>query len=368
MLVRSLFEAERADLGFRPEGILNIHMDVGQLGYSEPRGRAFFEEVERRVRTTPGVEDTSFAFTIPMGYIRVSSAVEAEGQPLERHERLSAGKNIVSSDYFQTMGVQIVRGRSFSDRDTGQSRPVAVVNQHLANMLWPRRDAIGQRFRSAGQERSWVEVVGVTETGMYRFLFEDPQPYFYVPIVQEYTALRVLQIRTSMRPEALTPVIERTIRALEHNLPLYDVQTMTQALGSGLGFFPVRVGAVSAASLGLLALALAGIGLYGVVSYFTSQRTHEIGVRMAVGADRHDILRLVLRDSFTLVLVGVVAGLLVTLVCSRLVGSFLFGVSPRDPLTLVGPAAILGGVALIACAIPAWRAARVDPTVALRAE
>jgi putative ABC transport system permease protein len=171
-----------------------------------------------------------------------------------------------------------------------------------------------------------------------------------------------------MRPEALTPVIERTIRALEPNLPLYDVQTMTQALGSGLGFFPVRVGAVSAASLGLLALALASIGLYGVVSYFTSQRTHEIGVRMAVGADRHDILRLVLQDSVELVLVGVVAGLLVTLVCSRLVGSFLFGVSPRDPLTLVGPAAILGGVALIACAIPAWRAARVDPTVALRSE
>lgn len=368
LLVRSLFEAKRADLGFRPEGILNIHMDVGQLGYSEPRGRAFFEEVERRVRTTPGVEDTSFAFTIPMGYIRVSGAVEAEGQPVERQKRLSAGKNIVSSNYFQTMGIRIVRGRSFSDADTQQSRPVALVNQHLANMLWPRQDPIGQRFRSAGQEGSWVEVVGVTNTGKYRFLFEDPQPYFYVPIVQEYTALRALQIRTSMRPELLAPVVERTIRTLEPNLPLYDVQTMTQALGSGLGFFPVRVGAVSAASLGLLALALSSIGLYGVVSYLTSQRTHEIGVRMAVGADRHDILRLVLLDSFKLVLVGVVAGLLVTLACSRVVSSFLFGVSPRDPLTLVGLAPILGGVALIACAIPARRAARVDPTVALRSE
>jgi putative ABC transport system permease protein len=143
---------------------------------------------------------------------------------------------------------------------------------------------------------------------------------------------------------------------------------MTQALGSGLGLFPVRVGAGAAASFGLLALALASIGLYGVVSYLTSQRTHEIGVRMAVGADRQGILRLVLLDSFKLVLVGVVAGVLVTLACSRVVGSFLFGVSPRDPLTLVGLVPILGGVALIACAIPAWRAARVDPTVALRSE
>lgn len=294
--------------------------------------------------------------------------LEAEGQPVEKQKRLSAGKNIVSSNYFQTLGIPIVRGRSFGDADTEQSRPVALVNQHLANMLWPRQDPIGQRFRSAGPDGSWVEVVGVTDTGKYRFLFEDPQPYFYVPIVQEYTALRVLHIRASMRPEALTPVIERTIRALEPNLPLYDVQTMTQALGSGLGFFPLRVGAVSAASLGLLALALASIGLYGVVSYLTSQRTHEIGVRMAVGANRRDILRLVLHDSFKLVLVGVVAGLLVTLAFSRVAGTFLFGVSPRDPLTLIGLAPILGGVALIACAIPAWRAARMDPTVALRSE
>ena len=198
LFVRSLFEAERADLGFRPEGVLNIHMDVGQLGYTEAQGRAFFEEVDRRVRTIPGVQDMSFAFTIPMGYIRVSNAVEAEGQPVDSNRRLSAGKNIVSSEYFQTMGIQVVRGRSFSDADNEQSRPVALVNQHLADMLWPGRDPIGRRFRSAGPDGPWVEVVGVTNTGKYRFLFEDPQPYFYVPIAQEYTGLRVLQIRTSM--------------------------------------------------------------------------------------------------------------------------------------------------------------------------
>jgi predicted permease len=207
LFVRSLFEAERADLGFRPEGVLNIHMDVGQLGYTEARGRAFFKEVDRRVRTIPGVQGMSFAFTIPMGYIRVGSAVEAEGQPVDSNKRLSAGMNIVSSEYFQTMGIQVVRGRSFIDGDNEQSRPVALVNQHLADTLWPGRDPIGRRFRSVGPGGSWVEVVGVTHTGKYRFLFEDPQPYFYVPIAQHYTGLRVLQIRTSMPPEALAPPV-----------------------------------------------------------------------------------------------------------------------------------------------------------------
>jgi predicted permease len=368
LFVRSLFEAERADLGFRAERVLNVHMDVGQLGYTEAQGRAFFEDVERRVRTIPGVQDMSFAFTIPMGYIRVSTAVEAEGQPADSNQRLPAGKNIVSPEYFQTMGIQIVRGRSFTDEDNEQSRPVAVVNQHLADVLWPGRDPIGQRFKSAGPDGPWIEIVGVTNTGKYRFLFEDPQPYFYVPLSQEYTALRVLQIRTSMPPEVLAPPIERTIRTLDPNLPLYDVQSMTQALGSGLGFFPVRVGAVSAASLGLLALALAIVGLYGVISYLTSQRTHEIGVRMAIGATHNDIVRLVLHDGSKLVFFGLAAGLLATLACSRVVGTFLFGISARDPLTLLTVAPILGCVTLIACAIPAWRAAHVDPTVALRSE
>jgi predicted permease len=368
LFVRSLLKAERADVGFRPEGVLNIHMDVGQLGYTEAQGRVFFNDVERRVRSLPGVQHMSFAFTIPMGYIRVSNPVEAEGQPLDSNRRLSAGKNIVSSDYFQTMGIQVVRGRSFGDADNEDSPPVALVNQHLADMLWPGRDPIGRRFKSAGQNGRWVEVVGMTSTGKYGFLFENPQPFFYVPIAQEYTGLRVLQVRTSMVPEALAPAIERAIRALEPNLPLYDMQSMTRALGSGLGFFPVRVAAASAATLGLLAFALAIVGLYGVISYLTSQRTHEIGVRMALGATQNDIVRLVLQDGSKLVLFGLAAGLLATLAYSRVVGTFLFGVSARDPLTLVSVPPILGCVALIACAIPAWRAARLEPTIALRSE
>jgi predicted permease len=367
LFARSLFEAQRADLGFRPERVLNIHMDVGQLGFTEAQGRAWFDDISRRVRAVPGVERLSFAWTVPMGYIRLSNTVEADGQPADSSEHVQAGMNIVSPEYFETMGIRIVRGRSFSEADNEQSRRVAIVNERLADMLWPRRDPIGRRIRSARTE-PWVEVVGVTNTGKYQFLFEAPQPYFYVPLAQNYTGLRVLHVYTSMSPDALVPAIERSIRASQPDLPLYDVQSMAHALGSGLGFFPVRVAAAAAGTLGLLAFALAIVGLYGVVSYLAGQRTHEIGVRVAVGATPHDIVRLVLQDGLNLVVVGLGAGLVLTFVCSRLVGSFLFGVSARDPLILVSVAPILGCVALIACGIPAWRAARVDPTVALRFE
>ena len=368
LFARSLFKAERTDFGFRADGVLNVHMDVGQLGYSEARGRAFFEEVERSVESLPGVRSVSFAFTIPMGYIRVSTELEADGHPVDSSARVSAGQNVVSPDYFRTMDIPLLRGRSFSDRDTQHSRLVAMVNEHLAGILWPGRDPIGRRFRAGGPDEAWFEVVGVTTTGKYRFLFEDPLPYFYVPVAQHYTGLRVLHVRTSTSPEALAPAVERAIRQHDLDLPLYDVQSMTRALGSGLGLFPVRIGAAFGATLGFLAVMLAIVGLYGVVSYLANQRTHEIGVRLAIGANRGDIIRLVARDGLRLVVVGLAVGLLITLVVSRAVGTFLFGISPRDPVTLISVAAMLGSVALIACAIPAWRAARVDPTVALRSE
>lgn len=364
---RSLLEAERSDLGFRPDGVLNVHMDVGQLGFTPSEGIALFDEIDRHVRSIPGVQNLSFAFTVPMGYVRLTDIVEAERQPDGTSARVSAGRNAVGSAYFETMGIPVVRGRAFSV-DRRQSRPVAVVNQQLANVLWPGRDPVGQRFRSGGPAAPWIEVVGVVKTGKYRFLFEDPHPFFYVPIAQEYSGLRVLHVRASVPPESLAPAIERAIRALAPNLPLYDVQSMTRALGGGPGFFPVRAGAAAAATLGLLAFALAIAGVYGVVSCLASQRTHELGVRMALGASRHDIVRLVLLDGGNLVVCGLAAGLLMTLAWSRVIGSLLFGVSARDPLTLVSIAPILGGVALIACAVPAWRAARVDPVVALRSD
>lgn len=368
LLARSLFEAEHADLGFRPEGVLNVQMDVGQLGYTEAQGRAFFGEVDRRIRSIPGVERASFAFTVPMGYIRVTTAVEPEGRPTARKNAVFAGKNAVGAEYFRTLDIRIVRGRGFRDADAGHSRRVAIVNQRFAQVLWPGQDPIGRRFRSPESNGQWIEVVGVVSTGKYQFLFEGPQPHFYVPLSQEYTALRVLHVRASLPPESVAPAVQRAIRALEPDLPLYDVQSMARALGSGPGFFLVRVSAIAVAVFALLAFVLAVVGLYGVISYLTSQRTHEVGVRIAVGATRRQIVRLVLREGLTFVGLGLGAGVLMTVAASRIVGSFLFGVSARDPLTLSTVLAVLGAAALIACAVPAARAARLDPAAALRAE
>jgi putative ABC transport system permease protein len=368
LLARSLHAAERVELGFRHEGVLNLHMDVAHLGYPERRGGIFFEEAERRVRAIPGVEDVAFAFTIPMGYIRIRASVQAYGSPRPGGDRVTAGKNIVSAGYFRTMGIPVVRGRSFSPEDAASSHGVAVINGRLGDLLWPGQDPVGRRFSASGPNGPWYEVVGVTQTGRYGTLFEDPQPYFYAFEAQEYLALRVLHIRTSLPPEALAAPVERAIRELEPDLPLYDVQSMTRSLGGGYGLFLVRLGAATSLVFGALGLVLALLGIYGVVAYRASRRTHEIGVRLALGAAPADILRLVLREGVTLVLAGLGAGLVVSLAGSRVLDRLVFVISARDPLTFAVVAPLLGGAALAACAIPALRASRVDPAVSLRSE
>jgi hypothetical protein len=302
-----------------------------------------------------------------MGYIRVRDRVQADGMSPET-DRLTAGKNIVGPRYFETMGIGIVRGRSFDASDVERARRVAVVNQRFADVFWPGQDAVGRRFTSGDGSEGWIEIVGVTATGKYRFLFEEPQPYFYVPIAQAYTGLRVLQVRTPLEPESLTPLLERLLLAREPNLALYDVQSMTRALGGGLGFFLVRVGAGTAVTLGLLGLVLAIVGIYGAVAQATVQRRHEMGVRIALGATRRDILQLVLRDGMILLGLGLGGGILIALGGAGMLERFLFGVSSRDLATFAAVSMVLACVTLAACAIPAWQAGRVDPAAALRAE
>ncbi len=368
LFVRSLARAEHVDLGFRPGNVLNVHMDVGQLGYTEAQGRAFFQDIEQRVHAVHGVEDLSFSFTIPMGYIYTRQTIDIEGRPTHAHDRPLAGMNAVSPAYFATTGIPIIRGRSFTEEDDERARRVAVVNERLAEELWPGRDPLGERFSYTGDEGPWVEVVGVTKTGKYHLLFEDPQPYFYVPLAQFYTGLRVLQVRTSVPPETLMLSIDRIIHAREPELVLFDVQSMTRALGGGYGLFLVRVGALFAAIFGMLGLALVAVGLYGVVSYTTSQRTHEIGVRVALGAAPRDVLRLTLKLGMTPVAAGIGIGLPGAMATARLASSLLFGITANDPLTLVGVTLFLVTVALGASYVPARRAVQIDPMTALRHE
>jgi predicted permease len=281
---------------------------------------------------------------------------------------VSAGKNIVSVRYFTTMGIPLERGRSFSDADNEQSPRVAIVNRRLADVLWPAEDAIGRRFSQAGPEGPWLEVVGVTATGKYRFLFEDPQPYFYVPLAQEYSALRVLHVRSTLSPEVLAPTIEHEIHGLEPDLPLYDVQSMTKALNGGYGLFAVRTGALFSVILAGLGLSLSVVGLYGLVSYMTNQRTHEIGVRIALGANSKNIIAMVIGQGARLALAGMVIGLIAAFVLGRVLARLLFGIAPTDLDSFALASVCVLLVTLVATYLPAHRATKVDPLVALRSE
>jgi predicted permease len=368
LFMRSLAHAEHANLGFKPEGVLNVQMDVAQVGYPQFKGRAFFDEVQHRIATMGGVDDLAFASSVPMGYVKLSSRLDVEARRVAPSERIISGKNIVGSRYFATIGIPIEHGRSFADSDDERSRPVAIVNRRLAEALWPGLDAIGRRFSQAGPDGPWLEVVGITGTGKYRFLFEDPQPYFYVPLAQEYSALRVLHVRTTLSPEALAPAIEREIHGLEPELPLYDVQSMKHALDSGYGLFAVRTGALFAAILAVLGLSLAVVGLYGMVSYMTSERTHEIGVRVALGADPKTIIMMVIREGARLTVGGTVVGLIGAFVLARALARLLFGVATADPGSFALASVCVLIVTVVATSVPAYRATKVDPAVALRSE
>ncbi len=365
MFTRSLREARQIDLGFDPRGVLNVQMDVAQVGYTAGRGRGLFEEIERRVRQLPGVDDLSYACTVPMGYVRLSTHVAAQGARRELTTP-TAGTNSVGPHYFEVMRIPIVRGRRFDERDTVRSARVAIVNTPLANMLWPGQDPIGRHFNDASPDAPMLEVVGVAGTSKYRQLFEEPQPYYYVPLAQNDSALRVLHIRATSPPESLAPSVERIIHDLEPALPLYDVQRMTDALDGGFGFFLVRTAALFALALGGLAAALAMVGLYGVVSCAVTERSREIGIRLALGATAANIARLVLSHGALLGAAGAAIGAGVAFAVARVLVRLLFNVSPDDPLSFIAAGLSLMVVTLAATAAPAIRAMRTDPIAVLR--
>jgi predicted permease len=368
LFVRSVQRAQSVDLGFDPRHVLTLSMDVSQLGVDEAHGRAFYREVESRARRLPGVESVTFAYSVPFGYYNSNDDVEAEGHPVPTDRRKpSAAFNLVGPGYFQTLGIPVTRGRGFTERDDERAPRVAVVNEFMAHLLWPGEDPIGKRFR-AGSDGVWREVVGVTRTGKYRHIFEDPGPYFFEPIAQRYDPLHALQIRTTGDAEAMAPLVEKEVRALNPDLPVYDVRSLEHMMEGPNGFWLLRMGAMFGGALGLLGLLLALVGIYGVVSYSAAQRTQEIGVRMALGAQRADILTLVVGQGFRLIAAGLAFGMLVALALSRVLANLLFGISATDATTFTAVPVVLGLMALLASYLPALRATRIEPSVALRNE
>ena len=306
---------------------------------------------------------------MPLGYYNQSAYLEIDGQPVSQSSRRPfAPFNLVSPGYLQTMKPRLMAGRFVTPQDDEHGRPVAVINQFMAHRFWPNQDPLGKRFRSTDLRNEWLEVVGVVKDAKVQWIFADPQPFFYVPIAQHYMSLRTLQLRTAGDPAALAPLVEREIHAMDPDMPLFDATTMERTMEGPNGFFLLEMAALFGGGLGLLGLVLALVGVYGVVSYAASQRTQEIGVRMALGARRGEILSLVVRQAMALTIAGVAIGFVGAAFASRALETLLFGITRLDPVTYAGVVLVLLGASGLAAWVPAWRAARVDPSVTLRAE
>ena len=371
LFLRSLGKAEKLYLGFEADHVIDVSLDIHEIGYSETQGKEFYRLAEEKIRALPGVLSVTQAFSVPMGLIGAADVIIADKHPLEPGQvPPEVMDNLITPTYFDTLRIPIKRGRAFTENDNETAPKVAIVNEAMAKKFWPNEDALGQRFKSKGPQHEWAEyeIVGIAQDSRYKQVVEDPPvPYFYKPLAQEYMSLRNIQVRTSVRPESLELQIASLIQGLAPGLPV-AVKTMDQDLQGLNGYLFFKLGAQLSGTLGMLGLVLAMVGVYSVVSYAASQRTHEIGIRMALGAGRRDVLGMVLKSSLLVIALGIGIGTAISFVGAKALGSFLVGVSPSDPLTFFGVIGLLLLVGLTACLVPAYRAARVDPLVALRYE
>jgi predicted permease len=370
LMTRSLGHVHQLRLGFEPRGVLNLTLDPNEIGYNKDQGEAFYKEVLERVRRVPGVRSASVAFTVPMSYFNTGDSVEAPGYEVSKGEAPPfAGYNMVTPRYFETLGIALLEGREFDARDAQDKERVAIVNKAMAEKFWPKQSAIGHEFTIVSDRTHNMKVVGVTENTRTNGLIGPVSPYFYIPLAQTYSSLATLQVRAiGGAPEALASTVREQIASIAPTMPIFEVRPMLQGLDTMNGFLVFELAAGLAGALGLLGLILAVVGVFGVIAFSVSQRTHEIGIRMALGAGSQNVLRMILRQGAVIVAAGLLLGILLAMVMARLVGNFLTGVSPFDPLTYAFVSGALTVVAMLACYIPARRATQVDPMVALRYE
>jgi predicted permease len=370
LFTRSLQVAQRTDLGFDPNHVVNFVMDPTEIGYKEEQTREFYKNLLERIDQTPGVQTAATASSTPLGYYGNADSLLIDGyQPPPGEPAPGAAFELISGDYFSTLKIPLVAGRAFRDSDNQNAPLVAIVNEAMAKKYWPNQDPIGRHFRTATNSKQPVEIVGVAKNARYDLSSGPFNPNFYLPLVQHAAmgSLQALQVRTAGDPASMIPEVERTIHSLAPDLPVFDVQTMNQALYTLNGLLMYQLGAGLAAALGGLGLILSVVGVYGIIAYSVSQRTKEIGIRMALGAQSSSILGLVLRQGLIIIGAGLVLGVLCALASAKLVGKFLV-VSGSDPLTYFTVSTVLTLVALLACYVPARRSTRVNPIVALRHE
>jgi predicted permease len=363
LFLRSIQRAYEIDPGFKAAHLAVFITNPGQAGYGEPQVRMFYQDVRERVARMPEVESVSWASNMPL-FARPVNGLQVEGRP-QRSSTDSATTilNTVDLGYFETIGTLIEKGRPFTGIDGPTSLPVVIVNEKLAQDYWPGEDALGKRIQLPGEPQMRV-IVGVARTANYSSWGEPPQRCVYVPSEQNHLAAMTLYVRSKGEPEQIVSAVGREIHAAGPQVLVSGIRTGQEIIDGSL--FQARIGVTLLSVFGLLALGLASIGLYGILAYGVSQRQREIGLRMALGAGQPSVLRLILKQGMSLVLMGVTIGFAAALLVGRALRGILFGVGASDPISLAAAAFVLGGVALVACYLPARRAARVDPLVALR--
>jgi len=365
LFVRSMQNAQRVDPGFESKNLFVFGFDLGALHYEEGRGQQFFRSAIERAEGSPGVASATIASNFPLGG-GLARTVFPEGQDEASGYRGTLTQlDDIAPNYFKTLRIPLVSGREFTDSDRKDTTLVAVINEAMAKHFWPGQNAVGKRFHFFG-EKDLREVVGVVRDTVVNNIGEEPQPLAYLPVAQDFSPLATMQVRTNGRPEGVIPMVRSNVQSLDNNLALTNWNTVKELLDQGL--WAPRMGAALLSVFGGIALILAVVGVYGVLSYSVTQQTPEIGIRMAMGASTNNVLRLVVKQGMRLAIVGLITGLVIAFAAMRLMSSLLFGISAHDPLIFGGVALILATAAVLACYIPARRAARVDPLVALRYE
>jgi putative ABC transport system permease protein len=372
LMVKSFARATSTDLGFRPEGIVTMTASI-----QGRRPLVFYRELLQRVQSIPGVDEAALAASIPIGGGGSGGPIEIEGR-LAADGRVRAGLNPVTPGFFRTFGIRDIRGRVFTDED-GESAPrAAVINRAFAEAAWPGGDPIGKRVRHSfrvafGDPKAWTTIVGVVDDVVYGTLEEPREPMLYLPAWQPLgtpAAIAIgpstIAVRSSMGSGSVVAAVRAQLQALDSSAPLYDIATMSERAANVTARY--RYGSAMMVALAALALLLAAIGTYGVIAYAVTSRTREIGIRVALGARPADVLGLILADGLKLTVAGLALGLAGAFAASRVLGSLLYGVTPHDPTTFAAIATLMAAVALLATYLPARRALRVDPVVALRTD